>query len=207
MYNCSMRERTLNNQGDFSLLKIGVLAMFVGLSVLVAYLWFKTPSTSNQVGGLGKLEKGGTAQESKVKDTNDISWEKYINTEFGFEFNIPRLLLKRELRGQGGYELFVRFEENKFSGGKGVGLGINLAEFSAEVDRLKKDLEGQKGKLTKEEDIEIAGHKAKYLEYEPENNKEEKRGVLIIPKEAIVISISSVPEQIPKIVASFKFLN
>jgi hypothetical protein len=185
-----------------SLYKIGLLAAFVSLLALGLYLFLESRKiVDNKVQNV--------AQETVDNRDNDdnSSWEMYMNEEFGYSLQHPRLLSVREMKDQGVYLHFVRFEENKFSQGKGVAVGVSESNFTEEVERIKKTMEeDDNAKLIEEMDTDLNGYSAIKLYYEPTNTElGEARSILVIEKSPYIYSISSVPEQMDSILNSFKF--
>ncbi|MEM2145266.1 MAG: hypothetical protein QW279_07890 [Candidatus Jordarchaeaceae archaeon] len=151
-------------------------------------------------------ELGEDLQDNTRPTEFAIPWETYSNTEFKFQLSLPRLLYKNEFKNQGGYIFFARFEENKFSQGKGVALGIKEGKIQAEVEGVKRDFE-EKASLEEEKKVNVAGSDGVYLRFKPKEQGLEERVIVFFEKEAKVYSVSTTPKQIDKIIESFKFLE
>jgi len=152
----------------------------------------------------------GDQSEERLLDSQDegLVWVRYINKDYGFSFDRPKLLNENKLDDSGEYLLFVRFEENQNEHPSGIGLGVRKSTLVEEVDELKKKLDRDfEVKLVSEHKEEIDGFDAVVLQYEPKNkNILELRSFLIVNNGEHSISISTVPDQIDRIITSFKFL-
>ncbi len=133
------------------------------------------------------------------------SWDVYTNNKYRYSVSYPKLLYKKEFENQGGYLHFVRFEENNFSKEKGIAIGVRETTLKEEVARLKDDF-SKEGKLIKEEEIKVMGKNGVRLEFEPKIQGNESRTLVILERENWVYSISTVPEQMDRVLESFKFL-
>lgn len=186
------------------LFKTGILLLVTSLVVLV----FSTYSTF--VGNEKQESSSGEMQVlPSVNQNQDISqdWEEYKNEEYGFSVEIPRLLSKRDSRNQGEYLYFIRFEENRFSRGKGLAIGVSNLGLEEQEKRIVEALEDSGSSVGPErKEFESKGTKIIKLEY-PEGEGTEARTIVIFDNGKYTFSISSTPSQIDKVVSSFKFLN
>ena len=81
----------------------------------------------------------------------------------------------------------------------------NVRPCKEEVENTKTSFSKQDAKLVKEEKINVGDQEGIRLDFEPEGEGE-KRSAVIFSKEKYSYSISTVPEQIEKVIQSFKFL-
>lgn len=189
----------MNEKKSFNLLNLGLMFLFLSLLTLATYLFFRVSfSTKKEI----------NSQDSKKEKVSESesNWEVYSNTEFGISFAHPRLLYKKEFRNQAGSLYFVRFEETKFSRGKGIAVGVKEGNLEEEVANFKKEFENQ-ADLTKESQIIVNTFKGVRLDFEPrESSLLEKRSIVILEKSGKVYSISTVPKQIDRVLESFNFI-
>lgn len=195
--------RKLKKSGK--LLTLGVLLASFTLLVSISYLAVKTKKAT---GNLSPISETTAIPTSQPKDIT-TNWETYTSPEYGFSIKHPRFLSPRERENVGEYLSFVSLEENDFSQGKGMAIGIRKTGLSEEVEKIKKEMEqGIDAKLVKEEELVVNGLPAARLEYEPETPGEgEARVVVILNTNQYSYSISTTPAQIDKIVASFKLIK
>lgn len=183
--------------------------IFVGMYLLILaiissgiYLFVR----AKKEGTHSKENQNVTISPTQTQEDATRSWVTYTNPEYKFSIRHPRFLYPTEIVNKGGYLVFIRFEENSFSQGKGLAVGVSEALQEEEVKRVKKEIASFfEGTLTKEEEIGIGDIKGIRLEYEPEEKEvAEDRSIVIFTKGNHTFSISSVPEQIEQIVLSFK---
>ena len=151
------------------------------------------------------------AQSKKI--VNDISgsnfqekgvWEQYSNSDYKFSLNIPQGLHKSEFEGQGGYDYFVEFNKTNEVDADGVHIGVSTKLLQEEDEKVTESI--RKASLiepTKSGEISIAGLKGYRLDYQTENNSE-TRSIIFISKDKYVYSISTTPEQMARVIESFK---
>lgn len=187
------------------LLLTGTFLVFLGLFFYGIQTFLKIGKTSSRP---EVLVPETTNQVQVSQDTSDY-WDKYINPEYMFSIKYPRFLSAIEIQGQGGYLVFVRFEEDSFSQGKGVAVGVSDRGAEEEVGAVKKEIaEGVEAKLVKEDKITIAGTIATRLEYEPINpNEGEQRVVVVLNNGKYSFSVSTTPDQIDQVLTNLKFLE
>ncbi len=187
----------LKSKDSFVIISVGIL--FVNLLLLCVYLFLKV----------------ATKKESPLSLSNTIvsvtpsPWEVYTNPEFGISFEVPRLLLKQDIRNSDGYIYTLFFGENAYSGGRGVGFAVTDSSLEKEVSNIKSDYaKDENAKLEKEIEIEVGGEKGKLLSYRPkeENQELEERDVLIFNHGKYTFTISTEPSQMEQIIKSFKFI-
>lgn len=187
-----------------SVLGLGSTLAFLSLVAVAFYLYLflnKKSDTINQTGS-----------QNSEKDTpgNFITnnWVEYVNSDFGYKIEHPPLLTKKEYNDEGGYKNFVRLEETEHSLGKGVAVGVSESSLIDEVERLKIDMGKFEGaKLVSEGKLDLMKYDGFILEYEIENNiGGESRVIVFIKKDNYVYSISTVPEQMQKVLSGFSFL-
>jgi hypothetical protein len=191
-----------NRQKSSDSLNIGIFVMFLALAFLAVYLYVNKNEIFRK-NITGKLSQ--TATEKSTVTQPDLEWDEYKNEEFEFSLEHPNLLYKREFRDQGSYKLFIRFEENKFSIEKGLALGISGRTKEEELAYNKESLTQAGAKLVNVEKITVYGQEATRLDFEPQGEGE-KRSVVVFSRGDYSYSISTVPEQIGRVVESFKFI-
>ncbi len=201
------KKKNISKELSFPKLKTVVFVIFSVL-VLVAYLFSKRLGVFSESGENTDLNVSSSqVVENSRQVVTENSWGVYTNAKYGYEIGIPRALLKKEYENQGGYIHFVRFEEREESQGNGIAIGIREGKLDDEVSRIKEEF-GNEGRLTEEREVDVGGVKGVLLNFEPDNEEDlESRGVVVFEKEGKVFSISTVPEQIEKVIEGFKFLN
>ncbi len=178
--------------------------MFISYFLVRLLILKKPPSLDKLV--FSQENKNENKKESKGNE--EFPWEVYVNKKFGYSLSHPSLLFKNEFKNPGRYLHFVRFEETNFSNQKGVAVGVSQGSLEEEAKIIKEEF-GSDAKLVSEKYITVNGVKGLNLEFEPNNSslkESEKRAVVIFEKEGWVYSISTVPEQIERVLESFKFL-
>lgn len=182
------------------ILKIGVFILFLTLVFLSTLLSLTFEDRGETA--LDGTQSGGDDLNSK-KDV----WDEYTNEEFKVSFTYPKLLLKREYKNQGGYDFFVRFEENELAMGKGVAMGVNGDGLDAEVKKLKESMTAnEQAVISLEEEVNIDGVRGIKLDFEPKSVAAgEKRSVLVFERRGFTYSLSTVPGQMQRIIDSIKF--
>jgi len=183
------------------ILNLGVLLLFLSLFTLASYLLAVSKKTTD---GESKIVAKQTQQTNENQTPAD--WRTYLNKDYYFSLKYPPLLYQRELENQGGYLYFIRFEETEFSRDKGLAVGVSDENSDDEIKRIKQEF-SQGAKLVNEGEIDLGEIKAIRLDFEPEIAGGEKRTVVIFNKGEYSYSLSSVPEQIEKILAGFDFLD
>jgi len=187
------------------LLLTGAFLAFLGLFLygIQAFLKINKPSSRSEV------LAPETTNQLEVSQEESGYWDTYINPEYMFSIKYPRFLSAIEMQGQGGYLVFVRFEENSFSQGKGVAVGVSDRGPEEEVAAVKKEIaEGVEAKLVKEDKVTMVGTIATRLEYEPINpNEGEQRVAVVLNNGKYSFSLSTTPDQIAQVVTNLKFLE
>lgn len=182
------------------ILNFGVLFLFFSLLALGTYLFITSKKAVKEE------QKESPKDIVQIDQNQTLNWRIYENEKYSYTLKYPPLLYKREFENQGGYLHFVRFEENKFSLDKGLAFGVSDGSLENEVKRIKQEF-SQGAKLVNEAEVDIGDIKGIRLDYEPEVRGGEKRAVVIFNGRGYSYSLSSVPEQIEKILAGFRFLN
>lgn len=185
-----------------TLLKIGSVVLFLSLTTLLSYLLTKIYLSPKNFSDSQSL------YSKEISPTPHSVWDEYKDEEFKFSISHPRFLYKKEFKDAGGYVKFIRFEETDFSREKGLALGIRKAKQEDEVSRIKGEfLNDPNARLVKETNILVAGVMGRRLDFEPlDPSSGEKKSVVIFSRGDLVYSLSTVPEQIVRLVNSFKFL-
>lgn len=192
--------------------KLGLFLMFVALIIFGIQIILRNYKNI-RLAKEQQIEKSDVVnQDSKQnKQVNyDISnrWRVYQDTIYGYEIAVPKLLIERKYKNNGRFVQFVLYEETQFSNEKGVALGISKLNIEKEIDELKKDMTNEKAVVASEENIKVDGFDGILINFEPEDEEIlEKRSVFLVSKNNLTFSISSVPEQIPRLIDNFKFLN
>jgi hypothetical protein len=186
-----------NKKKKLSLLQLGAVFLFVGLIITAALLWQR----------IGEYEGSGFDDNNKTADGNLLTdWQEYTNEDFKYSLAHPKFLYIREIKNQGDYLSFTRFEENQYSKGKGIAIGVREASMEDEVKKLREEFEKDEVvKLVREEKLEVVGKEAIRLDYQPiEGTEAEERSIVIISDGKFTYSISTVPEQMDSVIAFFK---
>lgn len=187
-----------------SLLGLGALFAFLSLTALAAYLVANLVFRNNSqevAQGTSKAVSGTSPGEE-----TEVSWRLYTNEEFSYEVLLPGFLYKREFINEGGYEHFIRFEETAFSVDKGVAIGVTRISSQEELEKMKNEL-GQDSELVDEKNVFVSGIEAVYLRFVPNFEEAEERAFVVFEKEGLTYSISTTPEQIDRVLESFKLTN
>jgi len=185
-------------------LSLGAGVLFISLVAVCIFLFFKL--NLQKVNVIAPMEEKVNKPDELIVNSD---WGEYANEEYGFKFLHPKLLYKTEFKNQGGYIFFVKFEENKYSLGKGVAIGIRQSEKGRDVENVKNDIarEGN-ARLDNEQEIKMGDFYAVILNYTSgDKTQEEDRSIVIIQKDDKSYSISTVPEQIDKVISSFSFIQ
>lgn len=187
----------------FSVFGLASSLVFISLISAGLYLFLLTKKTVTD-GGVVISNEEEIQQERRITNT----WIEFINEEFGYRISHPPLLTKTEYKNEGGYKDFIRFEENEKSLGRGIGIGVRESTLRDEVERLKKEMDQFKGsKLTKETKLPLSNYNGFVLEYDTVDNSDtEAKAIILIQKDNFIYSISTVPEQIDRVISSFSFL-
>ena len=191
-----------NKKNKLNLLGMGALAAFLSLTTLAVYLVVtllakRSPQSSEAV--------VGSVSESLDEEV-EVPWRTYTNEAYGYEISHPGLLYQREFVDSGGYEHFVRFEETQFSLDKGVAVGVSLKSAEEELNAMKSEL-SENAELVEERSISVAGLEAAYILFRPSFEGGEERAIAVFEGNGATFSVSTVPEQMDKVLQSFKFLN
>ncbi len=190
--------------------KIGVLLAFMCLTILSILLYNntrKTPQFNNATEQSIAGTKNGASNDIFSREASG-QWDSYINTIYNYSLKYPELLVKREHVDEGGYLHFVRFEENRYSSSKGVGVGVSSSGLGVESVKIKQEMMKSGGELVSEEEFLFLGRNSVRLEFEPQEGVAgEKRTVVIFGHKDLTYSISTVPEQIDRVLEGFKFTN
>ena len=181
---------------------VGIYLLALAIISSGIYLFVK----AKKEGPRSKENQNVTISPTQKEEDITRSWITYTNPEYKFSIRHPRFLYPTEIVNNGGYLVFIRFEENSFSQGKGLAIGVREASQEEEVKRVKKEITSSfEGELIKEEEMGIGEIKGIRLQYEPEEKeKAENRSIIIFTKGNHTFSISSVPGQIEQIVFSFQ---
>ncbi|OGM25035.1 hypothetical protein A2715_03780 [Candidatus Woesebacteria bacterium RIFCSPHIGHO2_01_FULL_39_32] len=188
------------------ILKVGVFIMFLALAFLSVYLYLNKSDFVQTSSVVSPTPGKTTGDNINPTATPNLKWEEYRNEEFRFRVERPKFLYEREFKDQGGYVFFIRFEETKFSIEKGVAIGVSGKTYEEEVEGTKTILTESGAKLVKEDKITVDDFEGTRLDFEP-TGEGEKRSVVIFSKGDYSYSISTVPEQVEKVIESFKFLE
>lgn len=147
------------------------------------------------------------SQTGILKTTNQQvpgDWKLYDNKDYRFVIKIPPLLLERIYETGDEYLFFAKFEENKFSTYKGVGLGVTSRSIKDEVDKIKAEISKNYDQKPKESNLKVDGMDATKLEYS-KKDLFEARSIVVVSNSKVTVSFSSTPEQIGQLVSSFDF--
>ena len=186
------------------LLKFGILSLFILLLISGIYLFVKGKMVRTSQTNPALIDT-----KTSVNKDNEVDWQTYTNEEFGYYLKHPPLLYKRDLGSAGGYIDFIRFEENQFSTGHGLAVGVRETNLLEETENIKKEFDQLGGaKLVEETKISVNGIEGVRLLYKPQNDKDgENRVIVILNNSKYSYSISTVPEQINKVLTEFGFIE
>lgn len=188
------------NKSSVSPLLVGIIIMFISLVILGGFLYVRTSNSKESQNGNSE-----TTSVNQDVDQSKVIWEEFTNDKYGFTIAHPPLLLKRETEDEGGYLYFVRFEENQYSLGKGIAIGVGENTRDEEVAKIKKEIKDEATiDPESEETIKVAGQNAIRLNYQDKGQYESKSFV-IFEKDGKTYSISTVPDQIDRVIESFEF--
>jgi len=141
------------------------------------------------------------------KSPDNVVWKEYNNSQMGFSMLYPPSLTEKDLGPGATYINFIRFEENEKSTEKGMAIGIVESGLTEEADRIKKDFENQGNAiLVEQKKVKVDGVNGVWLYYKPEKvDGSEERIVVIFSRGNYAFSVSTVPEQMDKVLDGFKF--
>ena len=150
-----------------------------------------------------------TGQANATTSDLKSTWVPYTNKDYNYVISYPISLTINEIKDAGGYMEFIRFEENGLTGDKGIGVGVRKNNLKSEVTQIKKEIDDtDDGNLVGEKNIKVGDYNAIELNYEPKDpTLAEKRSIVILVKGDYAYSISTVPEQIDKVLEGFKLTN
>lgn len=195
----------IKNKGSKDLLKAGLLIMFFSSVLLITKLNYGRSFVQDDS---GLKEISGRKSEEENKEEPSSFWNTYANEKYRISFSHPQLLLKREYVEIDGYDLFIIFEENKFSKEKGIAFGVNKDGLEKEVERIKEGISKQgETKLLKDEKLDVDNGEAWILEFEPEDESLERKAFLVIEEGDFTYSFSTIPKQIQRLSKSIQFLD
>ncbi len=181
-----------------------LIISFVIFTLLTLAIYF-----SLRVYGLNKKGKLANALTgSRLENTTDSEWKEYKNSLLGFRMSYPPSLVERDLGQSATYYNFIRFEEVKLTSDKGIAVGVRESSLVDEVNRIKKDFESQEDAvLSEQKKVKVAGTDGTWLHYKPkvEEGNEEERVIVIFARDKFSYSISTVPEQINRVINNFTF--
>lgn len=181
------------------------ILLFSIFLLLVSFLFYLAYDKNNLNKMLSKF--GLKNQENSQNSSSGLI--SYKNMLTGLSFKYPASLTERDM-GQGvEYYNFVRFEEPLDGSVKGIGFGVQKdTGYSEEAERIKKDFDKQgEGILSEQKKITIAGNPGILLTYKPKRESAdlEVRSIAVFSKGEYTYSISTVPDQIDKILKSVSF--
>jgi hypothetical protein len=184
-------------------LKIKYKVVF-SLLLLIAFLGL----ISQKLVGKEHAPSKVTTEVAVPTSASKSTWTTYTNAEFNYSLSYPIFLTVIELKDKGGYLEFTRFEENGLAADKGIAVGVRKNSLKAEVSEIKKEFEAEgDGNLTSEKNIKVGDYDAVRLDYEPKDSSQaEKRSIVIISNADYAFSISTIPEQMDKVLEDFKLL-
>jgi hypothetical protein len=178
------------------------LLLFIFTLVIFAYKMYISRGGDNT---FKKKEEKNLEYTSNNNTQEELStWKTYNNTNYRFVIKIPNLLLERVYTGQQDYLFFVKFEENKFSEEKGVALGVTDRTVAQEVEKIRTDMAKDFSINPKESNIKVDGQDAVRIDYEKVGELE-ARSVVVVRGNDVTISVSTVPEQIERLIKSIDF--
>ena len=202
-----MRGKRFFNQvtvGGSKAFSIGVLLLTISLVVANVYLFLKSRDTSN----VEKSTSSFKAVGDKDPEVGDSEWEIYKDDLYGYSVSFPPILQPRTIESEN-YLSFIIFFIPEGITGSGFGISVRENSLDEEVELIKGEIGvGIGANLVAEEEITKDGHLGKRLEYEPENQEEgEPRTIIILNNGKYSYTISSIPELIDKLFASFQLNN
>jgi hypothetical protein len=193
-------EKHISKVNTVSPLTVGIIIMFISLVVFGGFLFVRTRNSQES-----QIDNAPTATLNQDADQSKVMWQEFTNDKYGFTVARPPLLIKRETENEGGYLYFVRFEENQYSLGKGVAIGVGENTRDEEVNNIKKSIKDEAGiDPDSEEEIIVSDQDAIKLTYH-DNGQYESRAFVVFEKNGKTFSISTVPEQMNRVVESFEF--
>lgn len=192
----------VKDEKELDLLKIGVAFVLFASIATASFLHFKDEGANLSRSSETEKEEADTSHES---EDNEVFWDIYKNDKYGYAIAKPKLLSGREYENQGGYLHFIRFEENKFSRGKGVAVGVSGMGLDEQKEAIKKDIGGDENAiLVSERAFEADGKSTYILEYDSVGEGE-GRAVVIIKRGDYSYTISTTPDQMEHVLANLRF--
>jgi len=202
-----MHGKRFFNQGTIGSGKafsIGILLLTISLVFANIYLFLRSRDAPDVEESSGGLEAVGD-KDPKVRDSE---WEVYKDDLYGYAISYPPILQPRTIESES-YLSFIIFFIPEGMAGSGFGVSVRQNSLNEEVELIKGEIGADIGaNLVVEEEITKDGHLGKRLEYEPENQKErEPRTIIILNNGKYSYTISSTPELIDKLFATFRLNN
>lgn len=208
-----------NQKEKTSVVKWGSIILFFSLSVSVIFYFFKVKNQldigqeriealENQIQNVAPLD-GSNANGEEGKN----EWISLVNDEYGYRIKHPPHLNIEDVEEKGSYKSFIRFDENPdYTKERGIAVGVRNTTLSQEVFQIKQEVTaGGEAKLVDEEEFTHQGYDAVGLSFEPLEGAEyyeylEPKSVVIINNGTYSYSISTVPQQMQKLLDSFEFV-
>lgn len=209
-----MKKNNLDQKKNIGLLDFGLRLLLV-IVLLIFVFYFLNQN------GLGNQEQPSSVNDLYSSDevtaqpsiaVNQFAWKTYESKTFGFSINYPASLDVNDMGNVGGFIDFVRFEEAPSLNltDKGIAVGVSTLSLEKETIKIKNQFDSEGGALLADETrVEYKGFTATKLYYKPEDpTQDEERIVLIVNnKKGYTYSISTVPEQMPRVMEGFNFLS
>lgn len=190
--------------GGSKAFSIAVLLLTIFLVFANVYLFLKSRDTSSVEKPPSSLEASG----DKGSGVGDSEWEIYEDDLYGYSISFPPILEPRTIESES-YLRFIIFFAPEGITRSGFGLSVRENSLDEEVELINGEIGvGIGASIVSEGEITKGGHLGKRLEYEPENQEEgEPRTIIILNNGKYSYTISSTPELIDKIFATFQLTN
>lgn len=176
-------------------LSLGILLLTLSLVAVGIYLLVELKRASKSKQQLPEAKE-------EISSFNDVStWMTYSEEAFGYSIRYPPSFIPRKVESER-YLSFVIFLPPQGVEQSGFAFGVRENQLEEEVKSIKEEVQlDVSAKLIREGEIEILGYSGFKLEYEPEKSEEgELKTIIILNNGKYSYSISSVPDQIDKIV-------
>lgn len=183
---------------------VGLLFLFISLGVAGAFLYKGAQNNRAALKGEEVInEANGEASPEK-----QASWETYVDDEFGYAVSYPPLLEPRTIKSDSFLSFIIFFAPEGIKS-SGLAISVRNTSLKEELALIKEEVQKDPGaNLISEEEITKDGFSGIRLKYEPMNPESgEPREIVIINNQNYSYTISSTPEQLERILPTFKLVE
>jgi hypothetical protein len=185
------------------ILVVAILLIFLLLVGAGVYFFVITKGTP-----IFPRQSEGKNNGNLSNTTQTLGWETYTSEKYKYRVKYSPLLTPREIQSDV-YLDFVIFYASAGSDESGFAISVRENSLGDEVSLIKEEIhQDVSANLISEESITLNDFPGERLKYEPEKPEEgEPRTIIIINNGDYSYSLSSRPEQIEDILATFELLD